>query len=1361
MVPLSWIRKIPAPALLVSESGSTLAKSLFTASDVLVKLSKTKYLRLAFGQDLLFSHWLKRCTFHLEEPMKRHSLAGHIAFMIGTLLLLALLPTAAFGQAGTSTIRGIVNDPQGNVVAGATVTLINPATTASRTATTSDSGVYSFELVSPGDYRVEVEARGFKKAVITNVHALVAKATSVDIQLEIGNVTETVTIASGAGEVLVNHDDATLGNNFVNQQITQLPLEARNVLSLVTLQPGVTPQGYVTGARSDQSNITLDGVDINEAQTNSINSPVLRLNSEAIEEFRVTTSNPNANQGRSSGAQISLITKSGTNEWHGALFEAHRNTIFTANDFFNNRNGRYQANDPNVILGFNKVGDLKNPRPKLLRNTFGGAVGGPIVKNRFFFFYSYEGRRDAAEQTVVRVVPLASMGRGELRYVNAGGGITTLTSAQLQTIYTTGGNTVGINPLAIAALAQAAAKYPANDFTVGDSKFSTQLNTAGFRFNASTPVKLNSHTARFDLTLNGKQTLFARANVIYDLVGVAPRFPDTPAPTNWSHPWGFVVGHTWTVSDALVNNLRYGFTREAFTNGGDSTANAISFRFIFQPLNFSRTRSRTTPVQNITDDLSWVHGSHTTQFGTNIRIIRNKSVDFSSSFDNAITNPSFYAGGAGASISNAVNAFFPSTGPGSEQRIGPGFTSAVQNAGTALIGRFSQYSGVFSFEKSGALKGLGTPNIRNFATEEYDGYVQDVWKMRPNLTVTAGLRYSISHPVYERNGVEVKTNIPLGDYFDRRVAAAANGTAFNDLITVELSGKANGKSPLYNWDKNNFQPRIAVAWSPRFKGPLGKFFGTHDESVIRGGFAITNDYYGEQLAVSFDLNNTIGFVSTQTTAANTFNLTSRPGPLFTGFGQTVRTFPPSPRFTFHIPTSVSFPNQQPADEAPRIESSLDSRLVAPINYSWNATFEREMPHGLVVQASYIGRYAKNLIATRDVMALNNIVDKKSGMDWYTAATQLELLRANGTPISAVAQIPYFENLFPGLGGAYWGDSSLSATQAVYKIATDFFGNDWTDTQFEIDDLSVLGPNLFFQPQYGALATFSSISRSWYHAGTLSVRERLGRKLTLDFNYTFSHSLDDASGLQTSGGYGAAFILNPLRQRDWYADSDFDIRHVINVNSVWQLPVGRGQWLAGNANKWVNGFIGGWQLSGIYRWNSGLPISAPYDDVRWATNWNVQSYNVRMSPIQACPTKSGDSPRLFCDRKAAYRSFRNALPGESGERSPFRLPGFVTLDLGLGKEFSMPWSENQKLQIRWEVFNVTNTQRLGAIDGSRTGYGITADPAGRPIGCTPGSTCVAQGGTGSGNPATPPTNWSNFTGIQGSPRVMQVGIRFSF
>ncbi len=1288
--------------------------------------------------------------------MKRRSFfASRMALTLGALIVLTMCPTRGFGQAGTSTIRGTVNDPQGNAVSGATVTLTSLATNTTRATTTASTGTYSFELVPAGDYRVEFEAPGFKKAVVTGVHAEVGKPTPVDARLEVGNVLETVTVSAGSAELLVNRDDATLGNTFGTRQITELPINARSVPALLTLQPAVTKEGYVAGARADQSNITLDGVDINESQTNSLtvpigtsqddpitaqlptNNTVLRLNAEAIQEFRVTTSNPNASQGRSSGAQVSLVTRSGSNDWHGALFEFYRSKGLAANDFFNNR------------VGIEK--------PQLIRHTFGGAVGGPIIKNRVFFFYSFEGRRQLSQTSVVRTVPLPSLGQGLVRYPNPSGGITTLTTAQLNAIFPNIPG--GMNPLAAAALAQAAAKYPANDFTVGDSAPSQGLvlNTAGFRFNAPTPVKLNSHVGRIDFNLTEKQQLFVRTNVIYDLTSQAPQFPDTPRPAVWSHPWGGAVGHTWSISNRMVNSFRYGYTREGFTQQGDSNQNAISFRFVFSPLAFSRTLSRQTPVHNFTDDLSWTRGNHTWQFGTNIRVIRNQRVSFANAFDNAITNPSFYSGGAGASTSTPVNRAFP---------IRSGFASAVQNAVTALIGRFSQYTANFTFNNDGSLLAPGTPTDRNFATEEYDWYAQDVWKLRPNLTVTAGLRYSLSRPVYETKGFEMKSNVPLSDLFAQRLAGAAAGNPVNTLITFDKSGPANGRPSLYNWDKNNFQPRVAVAWSPAFRGGLlGKIFGTRNQSVFRGGFAITNDQYGEQLAVSFDLNNAVGFVSNYTTPANTFctNAANCVAPLFAGFGQPVRVLP-----KVNIPAKLNFPNLQPANNSRRIESTLDSKLVAPLNYSWSFTFERELPTGLVVQASYLGRHVNNLIATRDVMALNNLVEPKSGMDWYTAANRLEILRAQGVPVSQVQQIPYFANLFPSnlaalLNTNYFGSAILpltvngqpiTQTQAVYLMSNAAnFGNDWTDTQDALDQ--AVGGNLFFHPQYGALAAFSSIGHSWYNAGTLSVRQRLGRTLTLDFNYTYSHSLDDASGLQTSGGYGAAFILNPIRQSDWYANSDFDIRHIINVNAVLELPFGHGRRFFSDTNRFVNGIIGGWQISGISRWNSGLPVGAPFDDVRWATNWNVQSNGVRLSSLETCPDRGGaTAPKLFgCDPTGIYRSFRNAGPGESGERNTLRLPGYVVLDVGLGKEFTMPWSERHRLQFRLEAFNITNTQRMGALTGGRLGYGIGLDPAGAPVGCT-GTACVEP-------PGTPPLVWSNFNSIQGRPREIQFGFRYSF
>jgi len=267
---------------------------------------------------------------------------------------------------------------------------------------------------------------------------------------------------------------------------------------------------------------------------------------------------------------------------------------------------------------------------------------------------------------------------------------------------------------------------------------------------------------------------------------------------------------------------------------------------------------------------------------------------------------------------------------------------------------------LFTFNHDGTILPSGSPANRDFRTREYDVYGQDVWKVTPNLTLTYGLRYGISTPIWEANGFETTTDIPLSDYFAKRLAGAAAGKPFNDPISVVLSGKVNGKPSMYNYDKNNFQPRIAVAWSPSFgKGFLGKIFGSNHESVFRGGFGITNDYYGQQLAVSFDLNNALGFSSSKNINANTYSVTgtNRPlAPLFTGFGQAIR---PLPGIT--IPGNLTFPQTAPFTFARPIQSSLDHALVAPINYTWNATFERELPHGLVISASYIGRAARNQI----------------------------------------------------------------------------------------------------------------------------------------------------------------------------------------------------------------------------------------------------------------------------------------------------------------------------------------------------------------------------------------------------------------
>ena len=715
------------------------------------------------------------------------------------LLAIFLLTNVSFAQSGRATVRGTVKDQQGNLVAGATVNLVNAEKNFSRTQTSSQDGSYVFTAVPPGTYKLEVEAKGFKKTSLSDVKALVDSSVEADVILEIGAVSETVNVTAGS-EAPLNTADATIGNTFNEQQISNLPLSARNVVGLLSLQPGVVPAtdnsdvtdeahkgGYVNGARSDQSNVTLDGVDVNEQQGGAAFFSVLRATPDSLQEFRVTTTNPNADAGRSSGAQVSLVTKSGTNDLHGSLYEYHRNTVTTANNWFNNKSGV--------------------ERPPLLRNNFGGALGGPIKKDKVFFFANYEGFRQASSTTVVREVPLPTLGQGIIRYFSANGasgagcpagtpaGVLCLTRAQVSAGYLAAyGLDPGTNSAAIAVLAGAASRYRANDTTTGDG-----LNTSGFRFNASTPVRQNAIIARFDANLTNRQLLSVRFNYQDDHSTGVRRFPDTPAPVNWQHPKGVAIGHTWTMSNTLVNNFRYGLTRDAFTNGGDSQQNTVTFRFIYQPLNFSRTLSRVTPVHNFVDDLTWTKDNHTIQTGGNVRFVSNSRTSQGQSFDFATVNPSFYDF-SGDVLINDDNGdpIFANVGGSSDN---------LRDALATIIGRYSQYNINQNYSKDGTLLPAGTPIPRTFKTQEYEFYGQDSWRLKPNLTLSYGLRWSTSTPVYESHGLQVAPTESLGDIFDRRVAGAAAGTPFNGLIKIDLAGKVNKKPGYYKQDWNTLRPQ--------------------------------------------------------------------------------------------------------------------------------------------------------------------------------------------------------------------------------------------------------------------------------------------------------------------------------------------------------------------------------------------------------------------------------------------------------------------------------------------------------------------------------------------------------------------------
>lgn len=1243
--------------------------------------------------------------------MKLFNLNRVFVLAILTCFAVMLAGTGLFAQTGE--LSGQVFDPQGAVVPGSEVVIVNQATGAERMAVTDDEGRYRFLQVIPGLYTLRAELVGFKTTEVTDFRVVVDVPLVRNLIMELGEITEVVTVAS-TSEKLMNETDASMGNAFVEEQITALPLNRRNVYRLLSLQPGVTEDGEVSGSRSDQSNLTLDGIDVNEQQTGAAFNTVLRVNPESIQEFRVTVSNPNASQGRSSGGQVSLVTKSGTNDWHGSAYEFHRNTNTTANDFFNNRVTGDPDND----------GKQGIARPKLIRNVFGGSIGGPIVKDKAFFFFNYEGRTDRSESSTLHTTPLPNLGLGEMRYVNDQGQTIQLTQDEFNAIYGAGNSEVGINQAAVSVMAEAAAKYPNNDSGVGDS-----MNIGGYRFNGSTPIDWNSYIARMDFNLTDNQQLYLRGNYQWDHAGNISYWPDTPAPTTWSHPFGAAVGHTWMIRPTLINTFRYGITRQAFSDQGDSSDPGIWFRFVFSPRNFSRTLSRTTPLHNFTNDMSWIKGNHTFQFGTNIRLIENQRQSFANSFDNAIMNPSFYAASGG------VLDIIPDAGGGQRD--------IILNAATTLIGRYTQYTWNFNFNADGSLMGPGLPVDRIFATDEYEFYFEDTWQMTPNFTLNLGIRWGINTPVWETSGFQVKPTLPLDEFFNRRVAGALRGIPYNDPIILDKAGPFYGTKGFYPTDYNNFSPRVSFAYSPSFDdGILKTIFGEKDQSVIRGGFSMMYDRIGSALAVSFDLNNTLGFSSGTTIAANTYDITFNPGPLFTGFNQDVRSLP-----NIDEPDALVFPVQKPSDGAQRIESSLDEALTTPVNYNWNISLGRELGNGLYIEASYLGRIAKDLMATRDVAHLNNITDPVSGQDWYTAARVLQDNRLASTPIDQINDIPFFENLFPDVPSDWWWatDPNLTATQNIYAfIARGEAGGidilDYTFLQAELDDAGIY-PDMFFHPQYAALSAFSTVASSNYHAFTTTVRQRF-TDLTMDLNWTWAKSIDNASGLQTAGTYGSAFILNPLALDDNRAVSDFDTQHIINANWIWAMPFGRGKTYLADAPGVVDAILGGWSLNGVFRWNTGLPVSSPFEGSRWATNWNVQSNGTRTRDPNATPCKNcgvDGHPNFFQDPTYAYRSYRDAYAGETGDRNVERRSGFFTIDFGLNKSFRMPYAEGHEISFRWEVFNATNTQFLGFPRGGRTGYGFDPDP----------------------HLGTPTADFGNITAIQGIPRVMQFGLRYSF
>jgi len=1270
--------------------------------------------------------------------------------------------TFSLTQSSTTSLRGAVSDAGGAAVPGASVTLSNAATGFSRSTKTNGQGVYQFLELPPATYVVSVESAGFAKVMRENVILQVSSPATVNLTLPVRGSTVVVDVSGEAP--LVNTTDATLGNNFNARQLTDLPSEGRDPAAILSLQPGVvfignttdeqqnfdSRGGAVNGARSDQTNITLDGLDDNDQLQGYAFEGAMRATLDSLQEFRVITGNSDADAGRSSGAQINLVTKSGTNSVHGSLYEYYRPSFTVANDYFN-KQAELAAGLPNIP-------------GHILRNTFGATIGGPVKKDRLFYFAAFEGQRTADTVQTTREVPTQSLRDGFLQYlcnpstdpncVQGSGNanfsvaanptyapdlVATLTPTGFAaldvhcsangTCPPTPGNPAGPGDNGLVTNINGAnpgalfAKYPLpNSSSEGDG-----LNTAAYTFPGPDPVKHDTYIVKLDYKLNasGSHSLFVRGNLQNDHENQPPQFPgQAPFFVLTNNSKGIAAGYTALIHNNLINNFRYAFIRQGLGQTGINNQDYVTFRGLDDTQAFvSPTILTNVPVHNFVDDVSWTKGRHTIQFGTNWRLIHNNrqsNADNISYGDSNLywLNPSFIAN-EGVSLDPSINPTYP--------LVDPSFGTSYSFAAMDAAGIISEVFTEANQNKFGTQIQNGELVPRHFQNFEAEFYVQDKWNVTPNLVVTGGLRYSLLQPPFENTGNQVAPTVDMHQWFTDRWQNAQQGMTVQPDLTFALSGQANGGKPYWAWDYKNLAPRIAFAYSPH-----------GSKSSIRAGYGIYFDHFGEGVVNTFDRNGSWGLTSTFSNPAGVETVDT--SPRYTGLTglpvlQATGLVSPSPSGFPYTP-----PNN-PDTYGLAIAWGIDDRLKTPYSHVADFSFTQEVAHNFVLELTYTGRFGRHLLQEVDLAQPLNLVDPVSHTSYFQAAQTFAKLAAAGTPVNNVQPIPYWQDLFPAAAGPNLLSGSggtvpcspgtapgpgATATQNMYDSYYCFAGNE--TTALEIADAfcypacagaSGTTPFAYYQDQFSSLYAWQTRSNSSYNGLQVTLRKAMSSGLQFDFNYVFSKSIDISSNAERVNSFEAGQnsgcsngcvaynnqAINAFSPNLWRAVSDFDTTNAMNANFLWDLPFGKGRhWSPSNG--FMNAVLGGWGLSGLARWTSGFPFSVGAG-TGWSTDFELEgsSFLIGPKPKTGVFIENG-VPNIFQNAQSIQCQcpytpstgtvqFRDTYPGEAGERNNFRGPGFFGIDSGLSKIWNI--SEARLVRFSWEVFNVTNSVRLDAAN----------------------------------------------------------------
>jgi hypothetical protein len=1279
----------------------------------------------------------------------RSSFSLYRLFAVSALFALFAFAASSARAQDNSSVTGVVTDPSGGVVADATVTLSNPDIGFTQTRNTNSIGVYEFTNVPPSpSYTLQFEKAGFSNLTIDKFTLNVGNKETRDAQLKVGDAKVTVEVTAAATETL-NTTDASVGSTIDGDRIQDLPNVFVNNASLyLPLAPGVTPTGEVTGTRSDQTNITLDGLDVNDQRGGFAMTPTINLPLDSIQEMKITTTGDDASYGHSAGGQMELVTKSGTNKFHGQLFEFNRVTAYTANDYFNNLQG------------------LANPQ--LIRNQFGGDLGGPIIKKKLFFFFSYNGLRSVQPQQNLITVPLPSFYNGQLAYQNTSGQTVLTPVTGLNSLKALDPAGVGADLSLIAFLQNrgyagtAAIPSPNNTFA-GDG-----LNTSGYFFVSPVRNADNTFIGRVDYQISPNNRLFVRGTWDRSLDGGFSNtpvqvFPNDPNPSaSYSdHSRSWVVGETWNINPTMTNQASFGETNQvnafAITNSPAfpndiSLADPFFGTVLSNPYLSPNSQFPTVPVYQGRDTLTWVKGKHVLQFGGVISPVIFHSGN--------LTDTNLYGIGIGGLIGGLTGAQRPTDfagDPGEWDRV---FALA--------LGRFSSITAGYNYDLAGNPLTQGSLPIRNYHSTQYEGFAQDSWTVRPDLTITYGVRYTFHNPLTEVNGYEAIQDQTPESIFGARLSNSAAGISGFDaapLLTYRLGGSANNSRGYYQPSYNNFGPRVGVAYSPSAdSGWLANLFGNRQTS-IRAGFGL--DYDNSLIGQGFELDET-SFLFSNNQVANFGSIATDP-----------RFDCPSPCTGSSLSASLPTPPAGGTSPRPTFTPNLDGNgnpigffnggfggntffnfdphYKTPYEMHFSFGIQRQLPGDWLVEADYVGKLGRRLPALGDPAQTLNFKDAASGQTLYQAFGAVQKAVQTGAP---VADQPWFEHQMTAALAQY-GQNCASASQYYLGLTTSCTGlaNGLGNFYFGDGDVSslvltladaqnlsgVLGqglllPNVGLLAQNGGAGFVGNFSSSNYNALIIRVNHRLSHDLVFEMNYTYAHSIDNDSGVQNSLiDFSTSEICDLRDLRACRGSSDFDIRHNVAASFEYGLPFGQGKRFGRESSKLVNELIGGWRISSIITAHTGTPFKI--DSGAFTIDFTQTQPGVFIgspSDVKAGIHQVSQGPgtpnalQYFANSDNALGAFTAPIAGGPGNRNIITGPGFWNVDLALLKDFNMPWSDTHKLQFRTDAINLFNHPNFD----------------------NPGS---FASGT---NSMINPNNFGFITADNG-PRILQLGLRYIF